>query len=547
MPIEDRASVRAGLRSPRILLIGPYDPLCGEYTFLAPPLGVWRLAGVLEAAGVEVKVFDPNCCAGPPGRALEREMLACPCDVIGVSTTGMTLRFDLELAHLARRLAPRALLVAGGMEATFRPELMFRLGPFDCVVLGEGERPLLELVRRLRSGESVRGISGTAERAADGECLRMPQQALDRAELRDAIFRTPYEKMPYRAYWDRLEDAYRVGALPTKAAREASLAEIRSVRLITLNYCPMGCTFCSSTNFLHEAQGSVASIARLDAEECLQMIQRIVSAHPRVRTVIFQDDIFVFTKDRRILPLCEAIIAAKESGTLPRELQFISTNRIDAMSPERLAAMRQAGFRVLGFGIENFSRNVLSEFNKVHIHSHIRPTLTSALELGITPFLDLILSSPRATLADVADTLREAYHWLRQGCEVGMYPYVIPFSGAAMSADPALRAFTVYERRQVAGTEITWDQPSKILPMDPSVRETILRIEREFEESLLQLQPRAAHLPSRLRSLLWIQSSLQAMAEQGLPIADDEEVRSEFAARLPQPKRAAAAPRVATA
>ena len=68
-----------------------------------------------------------------------------PWDVIGVSTTGMTLRFDLELAHLARRLAPSALIVAGGMEATFRPELMFELGPFDRVVLGEGERPLLEL------------------------------------------------------------------------------------------------------------------------------------------------------------------------------------------------------------------------------------------------------------------------------------------------------------------------------------------------------------------------------------------------------------------
>ena len=38
--------------SPGVLLVGPYDPHCGEYTFLAPPLGVWRLAGVLEAAGV---------------------------------------------------------------------------------------------------------------------------------------------------------------------------------------------------------------------------------------------------------------------------------------------------------------------------------------------------------------------------------------------------------------------------------------------------------------------------------------------------------------
>src|SRR6201987_176816 len=150
--------------APNVLLIGPYDPHCGEYTFLAPPPGVWRLGGVLESAGAEVRVFDPNCCTGPPTRALERELLGGAWDIIGTSTTGMTLRFDLELAHLARRMAPRALIVAGGMEATFRPELMFALGPFDCVVLGEGERPLLELVARLRAGALLKGVTGTAER-----------------------------------------------------------------------------------------------------------------------------------------------------------------------------------------------------------------------------------------------------------------------------------------------------------------------------------------------------------------------------------------------
>src|SRR5258707_5383843 len=178
--------------SPRVLLIGPYDPHCGEYTFLAPPLGVWRLVGVLAAAGFEAKVFDPNCCRETPQRALERELLGGNWDIVGISTTGMTLRYDLELAHIVRRMAQRALLVAGGMEATFRPELMFELGPFDLVVLGEGEHPLLELAARLRSGESLFGITGTAERTGNGECLRMPQRALERAELRDAIFRIPY-------------------------------------------------------------------------------------------------------------------------------------------------------------------------------------------------------------------------------------------------------------------------------------------------------------------------------------------------------------------
>jgi radical SAM superfamily enzyme YgiQ (UPF0313 family) len=532
---------------PRVLLIGPYDPQCGEYTFLAPPLGVWRLAGALQAAGVHARVFDPNCCNEPPQIALERELLRVPWDVIGVSTTGMTLRFDLELAHLARRLAPRALLIAGGMEATFRPELMFELGPFDRVVLGEGERPLLELTARFRAGQPIAGIAGTAERRADGGVLRIPQSSLDRAELRDAIFNIPYEQMPYRAYWERLEAAYRVGALPSKAAREARLAEIRSVRLITLNYCPMGCTFCSATNFLHEAQGSVAPIARLEADEVLQMLERIVAAHPRVRTVIFQDDIFVFTKDRRILPLCEGIIAAKARGSLPAHLQFISTNRIDAMNAERLAAMRRAGFRVLGFGIESFAPRVLAEFNKAQIHRHIEPMLSAALAMGVTPFLDLILSSPHASMEDVAHTLREAYRWLRRGCEVGMYPYVIPFSGAAFAQDPRLAPYTEVASREVAGTGLRFEQPAKILPIDPAVRDAVLSMECAFEDMLSALQDEVAHLPSRVRSLLWILASIPVMAERGITIADANELRAELAARLPRAQGAAASPAVAVA
>jgi radical SAM superfamily enzyme YgiQ (UPF0313 family) len=521
------------LGSPRVLLIGPYDPHCGEYTFLAPPLGVWRLAGVLESAGVETKVFDPNCCREPPQRSLERELFNGPWDIIGVSTTGMTLRFDLELAHLARRFAPRAFIVAGGMEATFRPQLMFELGPFDLVILGEGERPLLDLVARVRAGQPLHGIAGTAERNRDGNILSMPQQALNRDELRDAIYSTPYEKMPYSAYWERLESAYRIGALPSKAAREAHLAEIRSVRLITLNYCPMGCTFCSATNFLHEAQGSVASVARLDADECLTMIERIITAHPRARTIIFQDDIFTFTRDHRILPLCEGIIAAKRSGRIPAQLQFISTNRIDAMTLQRLTAMRQAGFRVLGFGIESFSQRVLGEFNKAHIHRHIEPMLTAALATGVTPFLDMILSSPRASLEDVAETLRGAYRWLRQGCEIGMYPYIIPFSGAAFSRDASLLPHTHYAHRQIAGTNIAWDQPAKILPIDPVVKDVILRMERSFEAMLAPLETQVAHLPSRVRSLLWILSSIPIMSAFGQSIADESEVRAELCARLP--------------
>ncbi len=499
-----------------VLLIGPYDPSSGEYTFLAPPLGVWRLAAHLRAVGHSVEVFDPNCCHDAPRAALRGLLAERRWDLVGFSTTGMTLRYDLGLAHLAAADCPHALIVGGGMEATFNPARLFELGPFDLMVLGEGEKPLTEIARRLAAGEPVTGIPGTALVRNDGGVQRFHGPAMNAAELREAILKTPYPEMPYQAYWDRLIEAYRVDELPYKAAREARLAEIRSVRLITLNYCPMGCTFCSSTNFLHSAQGSVAKIARLSAADCLAMIERIVAAQPDVRTVIFQDDIFVFTKDQRILELCALIVEAKKRGHLPAHLEFISTNRIDAMTPERLAAMRAAGFRVLGFGIENFSKNVLKHFNKAQIHRHIDPVLTEARRLNITPFLDLILSSPRCTLEDLAENVRQASRWLNRGCEVGIYPYVIPFSGAAMSQDPTLLPHTTYETHRIEGTELSWRQPSRILPVDPGVRAAMAQICDRFEDALRRLERQGHHLPSRVRSLIWIMAAIPVLRHHGI-------------------------------
>lgn len=538
----------AGMRRPAdpaklaVLLVGPYDPTCGEYTFLAPPLGVWRLAGVLRKHGVDAAVFDPNCTGGGESAetAFAERLRSRQWSVIGFSTTGMTLRYDLALAHQARAAAPGALLVAGGMEATFAPETLFALAPLDLLVLGEGERPLLELARRLRTGEPLDGIAGTVTLASDGTLTRVPQRALDAGELRDAIFSTPYEEMPYETYWQRLEEAYAVGSLPVKADREARLAEIRSVRLITLNYCPMRCTFCSSTNFLNAAQDGTARIARLEAGDCIEMMRRIVAAHPGVRTIIFQDDIFVFPADRRILPLTDAIIDAKQRGELPRSLQFISTNRVDAMTPERIAAMRRSGFRVLGFGIESFSPAMLAEFNKSRIAPFIEPALTAALANGITPFLDIILTSPRASVADLALTIRSAYRWIEQGCEVGMYPYVIPFTGAAMASDPALVPQTRYALQSIAGTAIRWRQPSAILPFDPVLRAVIATVAELFDERLTELEESHAHLPSRVRSLLWIACAAPLLRALGHDAPDVDAVEDRLRRLLPAARRGAA-------
>ena len=86
---------------------------------------------------------------------------------------------------------------------------------------------------------------------------------------------------------------------------------------------------------------------------------------------------------------------------------------------------------------------------------------------------------------------------------------------------------------------ISWSQPAKILPIDPVVADVVLRIERSFEVVLRSLEGDVAHLPSRLRSLLWILCSLPIMAEHGHYIASESELWAQLYARLPALRRGA--------
>jgi hypothetical protein len=57
---------------------------------------------------------------------------------------------------------------------------------------------------------------------------------------------------------------------------------------------------------------------------------------------------------------------------------------------------------------------------------------------------------------------------------------------------------------------------------------------------LAPLEKEVAHLPSRVRSLLWILCSLPIMVERGYFIAPESEVRAELYARLPTLRQEAA-------
>jgi hypothetical protein len=102
-----------------------------------------------------------------------------------------------------------------------------------------------------------------------------------------------------------------------------------------------------------------------------------------------------------------------------------------------------------------------------------------------------------------------------------------------MSADPRLKPQTIYTTQHVPGTAVRWEQPSKILPFDPIVREAIVEIEESFEARLGMLEREVAHLPSRVRSLLWIASAIPVLSALGEAMPPEEEAVEQLISHLP--------------
>ena len=497
----------------KVLLIAPYDPLRGTCTFSAPPLGVWRMCGFLRHHRIDCMVYDPTLSTDPYDDLahLLREYRPA---VVGASLTGMTLPHDLSLVHWAKSILPDAVFLGGGIEATFNFAQILSASPLDFCVAGEGELPLLEICDSLQKSGSVDPrISGLICRDA-GSFRLNPNCQLDYRLFRFATLRTPYASMPIRAYWETVQSSWENNEGCCQGYG-TSPQEIKSIRVMTSNYCPMGCRFCGYTNFLDHSCFGKAAVVRLSAEDIVEVLGSVVAAYPDVQTIIFQDDLFICRNDNRIVELCTRLIQQKQERVLPEKLSFIATTRVDSMRSSYLEVMKRAGFRLIGYGIESFSERVLEEYGKQGIYRFIDSTLQETLNNGITPFLDIILASPESTLDDVRLTLNRCLDYLLKGCELSIYPTVIPFSGAKIVADPRIQELILREQMMIPRTDTRLVRGTSIQPRSPEVRLFLTTVGDVYHQYLDHLRESYGlkRFPSRLRSMIYILSAIETYPE----------------------------------
>ena len=350
----------------RVFLVNPPSPEPVQ----SPLLAFCHLAASLREAGHVVALHDASAPNAPRTHDAIAERIAkfAP-DLVGLHLK--TLHVQPAYA-LARHLAGRFLLVAGGPHATIVPSEPLAHG-FGWVIRGEGEDALVELADVIDGKRDPATVAG----------LSWLHRGLERHNPARA-FNTQLDRLaPPLSALDLFDPSwYSLSTVPG--------GRLPPVGILSSRGCPQACTFCSNDvtgrKFRYRSAPSVVDeIAELGRDYNLTAFS-------------FFDDSFAVGK-RRVSELCEAIVRAK----LP--IAWTCTAHPAHLDREVIAEMKRAGCCGIDIGMESADPDMLLRIGKGVTVERVLDVLHWAGELGVHTVVNLMFGWPDETDAELDATI----------------------------------------------------------------------------------------------------------------------------------------------
>jgi ribosomal peptide maturation radical SAM protein 1 len=331
-------------------------------------------------------------------------------DLVGFSISLSQLTSSLYLIWKIRALHPHCRVVVGGSNCSeeLGRSLLAHIPEIDFVVSGEGELPLLGLIRRLRrrSPEGKTESRGLLWRDCRGEIRGGGIQQL--SDLRklpipdyDHYFRDLSQQSAMRTL---------VPALPVETSRGCWWHRARP------GVGGRACRFCN-LNLQWEGY------RRKDPRQVARELETLASRHGSLR--------FFFVDNILHSPTMEGMF--QRIAALGRSFEIFTEVRA-SVTRRHLLAMRRAGVTQVQIGVESLSRRLLKKLNKGTTVIQNIEVMKHCEELGIQHRSNLILGFPGSDGEDVAETLenlafvmpyqplRKVRFWLGQNSPVALHP-----------------------------------------------------------------------------------------------------------------------------
>lgn len=264
-------------------------------------------------------------------------------DVVGLSL--YTVNYDLarDLTEWLRAELPETTILWGGVDPTLRPDECARVADIVCV--GEGERPLAELVRRwdeYKRGDAPQ-IPGLWFRR-NGDVVEGGRPPYER-EL-DSIPFPIYGENEVLIDGDKLDD--RILCSPEY------LSAGYNIVVMTERGCPYACTFCVYS-VLHDLYPGQPRFRRRSVENVLAEVEDRVE-RLGLRHIIFHDEILAAQKEW----VSEFATKFKERFT-PRGVTFTGYVHPLTTGEESLKLLVEAGLTRTGIGLQSGSSYTAKE------------------------------------------------------------------------------------------------------------------------------------------------------------------------------------------
>lgn len=139
----------------KVLLVIPANLLIAKSG--SCPLGVLSIASYLKDKGHIVKIIDRSFRKDD----MEKHIKSFSPDVVGVSViSALASRDAIEVSKIVKK--HKITVVWGGYIASVLPELCFKEGCVDFIVIGEGEITFSELLDAIEKGKSFYNVDGLA-------------------------------------------------------------------------------------------------------------------------------------------------------------------------------------------------------------------------------------------------------------------------------------------------------------------------------------------------------------------------------------------------
>ncbi len=380
-----------------LLLAPPYLDLYGKLSKAAGryfPLGIAYIASFLRTYGNhDVRMYEPEAQNLTYADITEFIKTYSP-DFVGITCSTPNFSRAIELAKICRKHSG-AKIVLGGVHASAVPEFIIEnfSAMIDYVVVGEGEKTMLELIDACMNNKHIEEVKGVVFRNGD----RIVQtEHRPYIEDMDSIPYPARDLIPQNLFRPNLHNArYR-----------------NSLTILTSRGCPFNCSFCAARIV------SGKKYRMHSAEYVLEEMQMLRKDY-KARQLIITDDTFTLNHNR-LEKICRGMINKKLN------LEWFCFSQVNTVNREILKLMKRAGCFSIGFGVESSEKDILKKMGK-----NIRPeqaveTVREANNIGLKTQAFYVFGTPGETREQMENTISFSR---KVGSTLAFFNMLVPYPG----------------------------------------------------------------------------------------------------------------------